>query len=288
MLKVTACLPLSITDSAPVEAQKISAAFDEFLGTIGVQRAVCKMAGVMQKTESSQALSIVNALIDSYRWECPVVSDAYWEKFGLEFTQKFMQYRTSDSWKERATVANDAALENVRTAVRSVGKGTLLPRKLVEEFCLLLGNRASWRRFAKFAQAEGCSLDDAFDRWYPCNRDRFMIEDEAQRAVLRIILTGLEKLRDEKSAYALFALVERLHNEGGLSIEASLVLSEESNDSPFTVQFLKVGNVASATTLAKNPFSELIAVAYCRKLRMSAPQRKQFEKLATDLRLTED
>lgn len=115
-----------------------------------------------------------------------------------------------------------------------------------------------------------------------------MIEDEAQRAVLRIILIGLEKLRDEKSAYDLFALVERLHNEGGLSIEASLVLSEKSNDSPFTVQFLKVGNVASATTLAKNPFSELIAVAYCRKLRMSAAQRKQFEKLATGLRLTED
>ncbi len=270
---MTKLIPLSAAVQARLDAGRISAAFDEFLGTIGLQRAVARLAAdTAGRLDHEAFVAVVKSLIGSYRWELPAASDAWWAAFGDAFAAAFAGYRTANAWTDRDACSTEAARVE-QAAVRRVGEGTRLPRNLLVECCLLLGNRAGWRRFKKFAQAEQCGLNAAFDRWYPCSRGRFLIDDATSRQVLGLVLDAIEAAPDEASVYALLEVVERFPTNG----EAILArLAAGDGSSPFEAQFVKAAGVPEAG----GPLARLAAAALCAEQKhFAAPQREAFSRM---------
>ncbi len=269
---MTELIPLPDVVATRIDAGRISETLDEFLGTIGLQRAVAHLAADAAGRLSPETLqAVVKSLIASYRWELPAASDAYWAQFGDAFAAAFSRYRTSNAWTDRASCDTEAARAEQR-AVRSVGLGVPLPRNLIVEYCLILGNRAGWRRFKKFAQAERCRLNAAFDRWYPCSRARFLVADATGRRVLKLVLDAIEAAADERTVYDLLAVVERFSAHRAAIFEK---LARGDAAAPFEAVFAEAAGLA----VREGPLLRLVAAALSWDAPLSAPRRAAYARM---------
>ncbi len=268
---MTDLITLQDVVAARIDAGRISATLDEFLGTIGLQRAVAHLGADAAGLSSEALQAVVKSLVASYRWELPAASDVYWAQFGDAFAAAFSRYRTPNAWTDREACDIEAARVEQR-AVRSVGSGVTLARNLIVEYCLLLGNRAGWRRFKKFAQAELCGLDAAFDRWYPCSRARFLVEDATGRRVLKLVLDAIEAAPDERTVYDLLAAVERFSERRAAIFEK---LARGDPAAPFEAVFAEAAGLA----VRNSPLLRLVAAALSPDAPLDAPLRAAFARM---------
>lgn len=269
---MTDLIPLHDVVAARIDAGRISTTLDEFLGTIGLQRAVAHLAADTAGRLAPAALqAVVKSRVASYRWELPAASDAYWAQFGDAFAAAFSRYRTSNAWTDRDACDTEEARDEER-AVRTVGAGVTLTRNLVAEYSLMLGNRAGWRRFKKFAQAERCGLDAAFDRWYPCSRARFLVEDATGRRVLKLVLDAVEAAPDEGTVYELLAVVERFSAHRAAIFEE---LARGDAAAPFDAVFAQAAGLA----VREGALLRLVAAALSFDAPLAAPRRAAFVRM---------